>query len=518
MATLPGPNNAIAYAQFRLQGGWKGTVIMVAVSLVGLAGLLSMGVVSALASGQPAAAVARDWPQGLVLLQVLLLLIIGTLRVTSAVRTDITNRMVESHRLMPMTPAAAVAGYAAGAPWAAIVLGSATFAFGSACALSAGADLSLYLLANLVLAVSAACVWVVATYLSTAHRFGVLVLIVVAVFAVTGIDSGGPADLVPGLEVMTAPLLSRSALVLSGRLFSVAPTAIAFAAQLAVAALCFRAAMRIYRTPGGMGMTPLLSLGLLAVWVAASYAGLTRPELFGLRLHSRSGLSSGDQLVASTVAAVLLAILPLSAAARADRVRWRSPDDPARPPAWAAWATVLAAGVLVAALPLLAIPSMHELRFRQPFSPLDTGSTNGLLPSAPFRAAGQMIVESPALVARARSQTLAVVAVTVASLAGVLLVAYRRVERAWLVVIIWLLLIWVVPLMVDAATSVDPQGRFGSIASLSPVGALAEVWTWTDANAWPGITEQVIVATLPSVLYVSAVLRGRRPVRAASPA
>src|SRR5437763_1483176 len=47
----------------------------------------------------------------LFLVQSVVLLIFGTLRVSGSVRMDLTNKMIESHRLMPVTSWRAVAGY-----------------------------------------------------------------------------------------------------------------------------------------------------------------------------------------------------------------------------------------------------------------------------------------------------------------------------------------------------------------------------------------------------------------------
>ena len=498
MSTLPGPNNAIAYAQFRLQGGLRGTAILAGLCLALLAGLLSLNVVSAVTAGQQAASVTREWPQGLVMLQVVFLLVVGPLRVTSAVRLDVTSRMFESHRLMPVTPAAAVAGYVGGGPWAVIVLAATTFAFGSACCVAGTIDVFRFAVANLAVAAVAAGVSAVTTYLALASRVGILVLVVVGLFAVSGAGSGGPAELMPGLTVLSAPLVSRSLLNL-GRVTASLPVAVvALAFHLAVAAICFRAAMRLYRAPGAIGLSPPLGLLLLSVWVAMSAVGLGWPTEFGMHRHARTGMSPADQLVASTVAAMLLAGLPLAAAAKGAEVRRRSSDGPDRTGTVATVATAAAAVALAAALPLLALRLMADL---------DAYAYSGAIGYADTSVPH---VGSASLLRHAQLMTPAVVLATVVGMASLLRLAYRRFDRAWLAMAVWVFAAWVAPLIADTATTTDPNGRFGRVASISPIGALSELWTRTDVSADAGIAMQFAVAAVPAVMYAAAAVRGRR--------
>ena len=497
MPTLPGPNNAIAYAQFRLQGGWRGTLLVGGICLAVLVALVGLSAVSAATAGRPPAAATYDWPQGLVGLQVLFLLIIGPLRVTSAVRGDVNSRMLESHRLMPLSPAAAVAGYAGGAPWTLLVLAAVTFAVGTACCWTGGADASRFLLANLVLGFVSVCVWVAATYLSMASRIGVLVLVVLGLFAAS-VD-GGPAELMPALEVLAAPLITRSVIPLrggGGGGVATTATVTALAAQAVLAAVCFRAAMRLYRAPGSIGLNAPLGLVILAVWVAMSAVGLVLPEEFGMFQHRSRDVTPPARLVASTVAALLVAGLPVAAAARGAEQRHRSTDAPDRRPAWGVWATVAAAVTLVTALPAVASRYMPDLPF---YTHVQYG--NGLLLSGR---------ETAAVVRQAVHLTPAVICSAVLGLTFVVRLAYVRFDRAWLVLAVWVFVAWTGPLMVDALTSVDPQYQFGRVASLSPIGALIELWAQTGGSPARGIELQFAVAAVPLLFYALAVVRRRR--------
>ena len=496
MPTLPGPSNAIAYAQFRLQGAWRGTGLLAGICLLVLGGLLGLQVLAAVSGGTPPAAVTRDWPQGLIALQGLFLLVIAPLRVTAAVRGDVNSRMLESHRLMPIPPAGAVAGYAAGGPWAALVLAAAAFAFGGGCALTGSAGQGgAFLLANAALAVASAAVCVVAVHLSLAGRFAPLLLVGLFVAAMM---SG--LELLPGVNVLTAPLIGRSALLLHERLFDPLAAVIATVAVTIIAAISFAAAVRLYRHPGAIGLSARLGLALLGTGVALSAAGLNWPETFGMRHRDTPALV---QLIATLIALLLLAGLPLAASAKAAERSRRSADRPAA--AVGPWATAAVAVVLIGGLPLL-IPGLTR---RFPEYLQDMLHYN----DRPVSDAGVL-----ALLDRATRYTPAVVAAAVLGLTFVFRLAYRRVERAWLIAFVWLLVAWVAPVVVDAVTTADPYGRPGPIATLSPIGALIELWAVPDAHPAAGIALQFAVAAVPAILYAVAIVRNRERVTAASSA
>ncbi len=129
MSALPGPWNPITYAQFYVAGGWRVSVMVVG----GYAALLGGGIYLSAAHDPRAADVLEAWAHGLLVLQAVILFGYGAFRVNAAVRSDLASRMIESHRLMPTRPAAAVAGYVLGAPAVPVVLFGVTAAIGAVC-------------------------------------------------------------------------------------------------------------------------------------------------------------------------------------------------------------------------------------------------------------------------------------------------------------------------------------------------------------------------------------------------
>src|SRR5437763_8752009 len=95
--------NPIAWAQIHLRGGWKSFWP----TLIGYTVIIGAGLLLAvrLTGGTPGALGAIK--TAFTGLQAGLLVIFVSSRVSTAVRQDQTSRMIESHRLMPISPSQA---------------------------------------------------------------------------------------------------------------------------------------------------------------------------------------------------------------------------------------------------------------------------------------------------------------------------------------------------------------------------------------------------------------------------
>ena len=104
-------DNAIAWAHFRLRGGTRRAIIFVLVVLGLTAGGLFLTVEMSLGSANDAFGM---WRGGILAAELVLMLLIAPGQSGSAVRADITGRLIESHRLMPISGAEAILGYLTG--------------------------------------------------------------------------------------------------------------------------------------------------------------------------------------------------------------------------------------------------------------------------------------------------------------------------------------------------------------------------------------------------------------------
>src|SRR4051794_7106594 len=109
MALAP-HNNAIAYAHFRLRGGFKASAILTVLAMLALGILIIITVRLANDGGRT----LFGWATGCLAISAAALLLFGSIRISNSIRQDIQSRMIESHRLMPLPPAHAVAGYISG--------------------------------------------------------------------------------------------------------------------------------------------------------------------------------------------------------------------------------------------------------------------------------------------------------------------------------------------------------------------------------------------------------------------
>src|SRR5215208_2516431 len=99
-APLTADVNALAWGQFHLRGGWPRLWAFAGFYLVGMGSLVGLQAVL----GNSAAAAMKFTLTGI---QAGVLVLFAAGRVANAVRQDLTSRMIESHRLMPLSPAQA---------------------------------------------------------------------------------------------------------------------------------------------------------------------------------------------------------------------------------------------------------------------------------------------------------------------------------------------------------------------------------------------------------------------------
>jgi hypothetical protein len=414
----------------------------------------------------------QGWLRALLGLQIFTLLLYGANRVSAVVRADITSKIMESHRLMPTSAFSAVMGYVVGAPVQAIALAVVNYLVGIFAADGAGVPQECWLIANAMIGAFALMAWAVTAQIAFAAR-GAFLLMVIA--TLMGVFSNGAAlVLLPGLSVITSPLIGRSVFRLSATMDDLSfAFAVALIAQFVIGAICFRAAMRKYRWPEAVGFSPLVGLLLVAAWVVTSLLGLNRIDEFVPIFFRSDRAPLVAQFVATLVTGMLLAIVPVSSAAR-ELGDWRrnggaTPAQPKQP-------APLLLTVTLATLMLAAVLLTPPVRWTR----------SDLL--APL--------------------TLSAVVLLAAMLALGMLFrwVYLIMPRAWLVAVIWLALVWLGPLLADLVYHMmlpDPPDALTMISGMSPIGALVLLWSRSGmaASAMPGIVFQVAMVMLPTMLF-----------------
>ena len=476
MALAP-PNNALAWAHFRLRGGWVRSLTWTG-GAIALMAILMMG--SARADPAGSMRTYFGWASGLLVLQALCLVLFIPGRISNTIRADLTTKMIESHRLMPLPPAHAIAGYIVGAAGQPLVFASANFLLGGTAAVAGGADWRNWIFANGILLLFAAFVWVLCAYIAFGAKLGAGMLFFPLM--IPYLSEGGVLALLPGMTVMLSPIIGRTVFDLRNVGMTLpGPFAIAIGAQAAVATICFIAAARKYRSSESIGLDTVLGLCLVIVWTGISFAGLRAWEDFRPRGWSPVQLAVEVQVVASLLAGMLVALVPIAANA-AERVRFRRHED-LRDPAPLARPWALAGVILVATGTLLLIP----------FSPVAPNAID--------------------ITTDMFARTAVIIVLFLIGLYFLFDWCYAVLGRAGWPMFIWLLLTWGGPIAIDLvrygltdSTEAEP---IGAAATASPAGALIGVWTAGAVNTTTGIVMQAVIALVPVGLWVAMHVRGR---------
>jgi hypothetical protein len=470
-----GSDNALAWAHFRLKGGWRRSVSVAAGALV----LMGGGVIfSGRADPVSAQQTYFGWTLAMLVLNAATLVLYVPGRLSNIGRQDMASKMIESHRLMPMGSFSAVAGYIAGAAVQPLVLCSAVFFIGSFAASAAQVDFERWAAANAVLGSFAVFIWVLTSFAAFSTKgAGFLVFFPMIV---PWMSEGGSLGVLPGLTVLLSPIFGRSVFDLRSTFTTIPSTyAIAFAAQAFFGAICFIGAARRFRDAEAVGLTPALGLAMLLGWAGVSCAGIHNWDDFSPRGWTHTDTQIVVQIVASITASLLLALSPLSSAAWS-AVRWRRHEalrDP-RP------MTAPMPGLVVIAVALLAVL---------------------LLPLAPpvgawapaFGPTTDMMVRT------------AVIALVFAGGMYCLFEwVYSATRSAAAIAFIWLLVTWTVPLAIDfvryGLSELGDVQAIGGIASCSPIGALVCIWDpdHQHVNTTAGIVFQALLNAIPLALLL----------------
>lgn len=513
------PDNAIAFALIRLGGGWRNLVVT-----GGLYGLILAGAIVAAvrAIDLPPAQICNGLLRVMLGVQAGLLLLVGATRVSAAVRNDLTGGMIESHRLMPLGPGRAVAGYLFGSTAQMLVLAGLTLAAGIPTAAGAGVPVADWLAANAVVGLFAAFVWTLLLPLAFAFRspMGWAVLPILTLW----ISQGYLLTAVPAVGLLVGPLMGRTA-------FSLAPAAgpmltayaASAAAQIAVGGVCFAVARRQYARGDAVGLSPGLGLALLAAFVLASWAG-TALAVEAAPFFVRRPPGVLVQIVCSLLLLMVLAQLPVASAARmgADWRRRRDRDPAGAGPRPLPLPAVAAlAGLLVTAAPglmFLAASTASRANAYKTFR-LDDGPptlTEGLAKPITLTAAVAVL----GLLATG-------FAVQVVARTGRPAKAAKSRRAGGGIVLGWFFLAWVGPVLVDVvraaqSTNGGPREALGVLSGCSPIGAIIQIWREAlDLDATDGLSvvglaaQAVVAAVMASLAYAPS---GTRPAATRGPA
>jgi hypothetical protein len=463
-------DNPIAYAQFNIRGGWKASWTTAAVYAACLIGLIMMTV----RLSYRASSALNGWTVGLLIIQGALLLFFGASRVSASIRRDITQRMIESHQLMPVGGFTAIFGYILGSAAQAMLMAVVTGFISLFVSNKAGFPITDALAAQLYVWFFAVCAWFVTAFLAMLMKggFGLLIGVCMA-----SLMSGGMlVALLPAFVVLVGPVM-RGTIMTKAASFNVVPMDLMAStmAQLFLAGVCFIGAARKYRRGEDAALGPMLGLALLAGWVAMSVYGMTQWE--SLRVSNfmfRGDSPTYAQLVASLVSCMLLSLVPLSSNAWAV-AEWRRHRDEQDPRPMRRPMPTLLIAAIAAGLTMLICGGPQVALFLDP-------------------------------TAKRVSATAVVVVGFLVGMTFLLRWAYAAVPKALLIGGIWVVAINLLPLLAEWIVQAGrdwPNDYTPTLTSISPVGLLVVAWDVDHQyDLRVGVIAQLLINAIPIVVYI----------------
>jgi hypothetical protein len=447
---------AIGMAHFQVSGGFKTLLILLAAYVVGaglLVGLISYG------EGWPLPPrLAAALMTFALVIESLVLVGVGALRVGSCIRLDANGGMLESHRLMPISSGRAILGYLFGTTFQVMVIAAVTLVLLSILGGMCGAAFGDVVMSQIVLAFFALFTWSFAAMGSLMVRQMMPLMIMGFIFGSAGSAFLRETGVLPGVSVLSSPFLGETIFALSrGALSLRGAYALALAAQSAFAALFFVGACRRYRGTYATTFNVPMGLALVAVWSVLSIVAIRNWDSYTVRVGFRFNSPGADRQ---------------------------------------ALITLIASAVLV----LVPVHALTEWQRRRPLPAWQV-----LLALAAVTVVGASAAAAVDWNARLWGVTAAVMAIHAATV-YTLFRALRGLspKSVGILTFVVLLVLWVGPLMAEGIRSaMSPGGAsdLGLIGSFSPIGQLLMHWSQGMQDGWVvGLISQALVPVLFAVV------------------
>jgi hypothetical protein len=514
-------DNAISWAQFRLRGGFK-NLLLTSIGYT-LAATFFIELFYQLAD-QPGEKMQLLEGASLIdlIFQCAFLLILGGNIVAGSLRRDITNHLIESHRLMPLSPVQAIVGYLAGTTVQILTLCLINFAIGAILFKARGIPVHPWLISNALLLGFSLSIWTAMAASAFVSR--AVVGLMVAMVMGIAFSGGFIFVIAPGLLAFCSPMHGHTIFD-----FGVPPklatgTVVALAAQGLVAILCIRAAARKYADAAAIGLTLAPALAALGIWAGLSWFGIF--DFHDLRpvMLEYVPIKGAVLVVGAMATSMLVAILPLGAVAHANAARaQRQIDGDKNLPRAASLWLCLPVSLLFVMVPLTSSYS-SQILYVSPFQNMShtvyttTRDYNG-------RVYTRTIIVPPTAAPAPRPVRIPVVPVNqglalIALACGIYLIETYlllriftpAISRARVLIFIIIVVLWFLPIMADViyygVNDLDPTMNLFSL--YSPLGTIANALDHPLKSAWLGVAGQGAIAALIAAWFAGVQSRRRR--------
>jgi hypothetical protein len=453
-------DNAISWAQYRVKGGWKmlaGVSVIYALAII--AGITLFYAMATLP--QQKVQVLNSWTVGLLLLQTAMLGVFAATRVSAAIRQDVATRRIESHRMMPISPYQAIAGYLFGGSLQLIGLGVVNFVIGCVLCLFTALPMQNWVMSNIILGFFCIVLWALMALSAFVSR---AIFWIILVIVVGGAWAGGTLYmLAPGLLVICSPTMGFTIFQFKTG-FNDVTTAmfLGFLCQGCLILIFSFAAARKFVRDDALSMPVWSSLAVLLIWASASLFGLAHYDQLQMNVFRMNDVEDSARVTGTLICSILLALVAMASDAWRqiihDRRRLAGAND-RRPMPWL---------INLAACMALIMGVTFWLR--------------------PVGAFGQIVIST-------------VVLNFLALMYFLMLALYPKIKRANVLLILFIGVFWLAPLLLDviyySVFRPDDQPAIDHFATASPLGVIVNLYTGSVPKAmfW-GILFQALLMLL----------------------
>jgi len=471
---------AMCRVQYHLLGGhWR--MLLIAVIYLGVAVIGSVSFRRILRN-EPLAAIVGWLVTGLTGIQVLAAVFGGCSAVHRAMLRDYETKMIESHRLTPMSNVSVALGYLFGSTLQVLLLMLLNVAIGCVLVALEGRPVSHWLWGNLVLWIGAVSLWAATVFMGL--RSGKPLSPAPALIGIAMVTV--PAMFLPGAGLFLGTYAVVFAVwVLTGSI-TVATPALFFVVLISFILGIFwvSCAAARYRRPDLPALNAVRGLLLLVFWLVVATAGIIAYEhiapRFAVQFYAENHLL--HQWVATMILSLVFGAVAVSGAVECELLVVRG----AAPRRWtdrvSSEATCLIAALLIWAV-LMGVG--------WPVWVPDIWKPWGTLPP--------LALTSPWVV------TFGACVLAMLTIRGVMAVVYPKLTAGKLMVGLFVIIAWGGPPGADSLRAVylsdfgeDPVPSF--LTGCSPAGSIAGAWYDASFPRLPGLLVQAVLAVLTTFL------------------
>lgn len=306
-------NYAIGRAHYQIAGGTR-VLVVLGLGFVALTWSL-MGLVAYNTSWPLPSREAAMVYTFVLVMQSILLVGVGSMRLAGCIRLDAITNMLESHRLMPVESWRATLGYLFGTTSHVLVLTCVNVV-----TLAIVGNMAVISFSDVVL--NQAVLWAFALFIWIFSAMGALMFKQMMPLIVMGCIFGTMSSMIlrnvailPGMSVLSSPFLGETIFSLTGGGMNFRQAyPLALGAQGVLSVLFFIGACRRYRGTYTSTFNVPMGLGLVAVWGILSIVSIDYwAEFSGGGFRGFRGPTREAQVTASMTLSALLAIVPVYA-------------------------------------------------------------------------------------------------------------------------------------------------------------------------------------------------------------